>query len=98
MTSRTITANLRDSIDRARRLIQRGLALGPEARSEPLARLIARSLHGGIGTALCLVAAKGKLRREVALKEIGALIDPLDDELRANALGHHLLLTRGGRS
>ena len=63
-----------DNTDKARQLIELGLALDPEARSDTLARLIAASLHTGPGG---LVEPRGKRhaaqRAAVEAERAGAL-------------------------
>ena len=62
MKSSTLTSTTPDNTDRASQLIELGLAMDPEARSETLARLIAASLHTGEGTALERFAATVRQR------------------------------------
>lgn len=94
----TLTAAAPDNTDGAQQLIELGLALDPEARSETLARLIAGSVHGGIGTALCLFAATGELAPEAALEELNDVIVPFRQEGWLDALGSHILFARERRS
>lgn len=98
MNSSTLTAVAPDNTDRARQLIELGLALDPEARSETLARLIAASLHNGEGTALERFAATGHLDRQQALTELNDLRLPFEREGWIDALGRHVLLTTERRS
>lgn len=92
MNSSTITATAPDNTERARQLIELGLALDPEARSETLARLIAASLHTGDGTALERFAATGRLDRQQALTELNDLRLPFEREGWIDALGRYILL------
>lgn len=96
MNSSTITTATPDQTDKARQLIEIGLAMDPEARSETLARLIAASLHHGPGSALERFATTGVLAGQTALNELNQLRVPLDQEGWIDALGRHIL-TRGGR-
>lgn len=98
MNSSTTTAVTPDNTDRARKLIDLGLALDPEARSETLARLIAASLHTGEGTALERFAATGTLDHQQALTELNDLRLPFEREGWIDALGRHILLTSEKRS
>lgn len=97
MNSSTLTATP-DETSRAVQTIQLGLALDPEARSQTLARLIAASLHDGVGTALEFFASSGHLNAEEALHELNTLRVPLEQEGWVDALGRYILLTAGGRS
>ncbi|MDF1478769.1 hypothetical protein PYV02_06685 [Leifsonia sp. H3M29-4] len=97
MNSSTIITATPDQTDKARQLIEIGLAMDPEARSETLARLIAASLHHGVGTALERFASTGVLNRQDSLNELNQLRVPLEQEGWIDALGRHIL-TRGGRS
>lgn len=98
MNSSTITTTIApDETDKARQLIELGLAMDPEARSETLARLIAGSIHGGPDTALCHFAGTGELRAEEALAELNQLRLPFEQEEWVDALGQYIL-TRGARS
>lgn len=96
MNSSTTTSTP-DETDRARQLIELGLALDPEARSETLARLIAGTVHGGTDTALCWFAGSGELRPEEALDELNRLQVPYEQEGWVDALGRYIL-SHGGRS
>lgn len=87
-----------DQTDRARELIELGLAIDPEARSATLARLIAASVHDGTDTALGQFAATGTLAAEAALKELNRLRVPFEQEVWVDALGRYVLLHAGGRS
>lgn len=94
----TLTAlSTPDETDKARQLIELGLALDPDARTETLARLIAASIHTGTHTALGTFAATGELDASTALDELNAVKVPLEHERWIDALGHHILHT-GGRS
>ncbi|WP_448810393.1 hypothetical protein [Agromyces bauzanensis] len=95
-TTHAITAAAPDEADKARQLIELGLALDPEARSETLARLIAGSVHGGIDTALCWFAGTGELRPEKALAELNSVKVPFEQEGWVDALGRYIL-SQGGR-
>lgn len=99
MNSSTISTRIGapDETDKVRYLIEIGMAIDPEARSETLARLIAGSVHGGIDTALCWFASTGELRAETALAELNDLRVPLEQEGWVDALGRYILAT-GGRS
>lgn len=98
MNSATITTAVSpDETDKARQLIELGLAMDPDARSETLARLIAGSIHGGPNTALCHFAGTGELRPEEALAELNQLRLPFEQEDWVDALGQYIL-ARGGRS
>lgn len=92
MNSSTLTATAPDNTERARQLIELGLALDPEARSETLARLIAASLHTGDGTALEHFAATGYLDQQQALTELNDLRLPFEREGWIDALGRYILL------
>ncbi|KJL19573.1 hypothetical protein RL72_03226 [Microbacterium azadirachtae] len=92
----TLSAKL-DETEKARHLIELGLALDPDARSETLARLIAGSIHGGPATALERFAATGELDPESALSELNDLVVPLESEPWVDALGKHIV-TSGARS
>lgn len=96
MNSSTITTTP-DQSDKAQQLIELGLAMDPEARSETLARIIAGSIHGGPETALALFAGQGDLDAEEALLELNNLRVPFEHEPWIDALGRHIL-ARGGRS
>lgn len=98
MNSSTITAVAPDETDRARQLIELGLAMDAEARSETLARLIAATLHNGPGSALEAFASTGALDRQRMLQELNDLRIPLDQEGWVDALGRFILATAGGRS
>ena len=99
MNSSTTTASTApDQTDRARDLIELGLAIDPEARSGTLARLIAASVHHGTDTALGQFAATGTLAAEAALKELNRLRVPFEQEVWVDALGRYILLHAGGRS
>lgn len=97
MNSSTITATAPDETGRAQQLIELGLALDPEARSETLARLIAGSVHGGPDSALCRFAGTGDLQPEAALAELNHLRVPFEQEGWVDALGRYVL-AQGGRS
>lgn len=99
MNSSTTTASAApDQTDLARDLIELGLAIDPEARSETLARLIAASVHDGTDTALGQFAATGTLSAEAALKELNRLRVRFEQEVWVDALGRYILLHAGGRS
>lgn len=98
MNSSTITTPSIDETDKARQLIEIGLAMDPEARSETLARLIAASLHGGPGSPLEHFAATGDLNPQAALMELNELRVPLEQEGWVDALGRFILAAEGGRS
>lgn len=98
MNSSTITTAAPDETDRAREVIELGLTLDHEARSETLARLIAASLHDGPDTALERFAATGVLVAERALQELNDLRVPIEQEGWVDALGRYILLTAGDRS
>lgn len=87
-----------DETNQARDVIELGLAMDPEARSETLARLIAASLHGGFGSALERFAATGDLDAEPALQELNELHVPLEQEGWIDALGRYILTTPRCRS
>lgn len=97
MNSSTITTVVPDETGKAWQLIELGLALDPEARSETLARLIAGSIHDGPNTALGTFAGTGELRPEEALVELNHLRVPFEQEGWVDALGRYIL-ARGGRS
>ncbi|GAB2513102.1 hypothetical protein [Paramicrobacterium agarici] len=98
MNSSTITTTVSpDETGKAQQLIELGLAMDPEARSEILARLIAGSIHGGPETALCHFAGTGELRAEEALAELNQLRLPFEKEEWVDALGRYVL-ARGARS
>lgn len=96
MNSSTITTVSPDETGKAQQLIQLGLAMDPEARSETLARLIAGSIHSGPETALCHFAGTGELRAEEALAELNQLRLPFEKEEWVDALGRYVL-ARGAR-
>jgi len=98
MNSSTITtANGPDQSDKARQLIELGLAMDPEARSATLARLIAASVRSAHHHALRRFADTGELDAQSALDELNELRVPLEQEGWLDALGRHIL-THGGRS
>lgn len=86
-----------DETDLAQQTISLGLALDTEARSETLARLIASSLHEGLGTALEHFAAGGDLDTQRALEELNDVRVPRDQEAWVDALGNYILLAAGER-
>ncbi|WP_339619529.1 hypothetical protein [uncultured Salinibacterium sp.] len=101
MNSPTITttaAAAPDQTERARQIIELGLALDPEMRSHTLARLIAASLHEGSGTALEHFAATGTIDAENMLGELNYLVVPLEREGWVDALGRYVLFSAGARS
>ncbi len=100
MNSSTITtaSAAPDHTDRARELIELGLAMDPEARSETVARLIAASIHSGDGSALERFAATGELDRQNALAELNLVRLPLEREGWVDALGRYILLSQERRS
>ncbi len=97
MNSSTIITATPDQTGKAQQLIELGLAMDPDARSETLAPLIAASHHHGVGTALERFASTGVLDRQDALNELNQLRVPLEQEGWIDALGRHIL-TRGARS
>lgn len=97
-SSTTTRGAAQDHSDRARELIELGLALDPEARTETVARLIAASIHSGDGSALATFAATGTLDRQAALAELNLVRLPLEREGWVDALGRHILLAGGDRS
>lgn len=97
MTTTTITTRP-DETNKAQQLIELGLALDPEARSESLARLIAASLHDGPGTALERFAATGTLHGQRMLQEVNDLRVPIEQEGWVDALGRFIILSAGGKS
>ncbi|MGF2948231.1 hypothetical protein [Microbacterium alcoholitolerans] len=98
MNTSIATALGRDETENARQLVEIGLAMDREARSETLARLIAASLHGGPGSTLEHFAATGELSPQAALVELNELQVPLEQEGWVDALGRFILATAGGRS
>jgi hypothetical protein len=98
MNTATTTIAAPDQSDRARELIELGLAMDPEARSETVARLIAASIHSGDGSALARFAATGQLDRQAALAELNLVRLPIEREGWVDALGRHILLAGGDRS
>jgi hypothetical protein len=96
-TITTVTATAPDESEKARQLIEIGLAMDPEARSQTLARLIAASLHDGLGTALETFASSGQLNAQRELEELNDLRVPIEQEGWIDALGR-FVLTQGGRS
>ena len=63
-----------DQSIRARQHINAALAeAGDELIDPATARIIAASVHGGYGTALCTFAATGVLREKAALTELRAV-------------------------
>lgn len=97
-SSTTIRTTAPDETDRARELIEIGLTLDPEARSETLARLIAASLHHGPGSALEIFASTGHLDQQGGLAELNNVRVPFELEGWVDALGRYILLNSGGRS
>lgn len=96
-SSTTITPAISpDETEKARELIELGLALDPEARTDTLARLIAASVHGGPNTALGIFVSTGQLNASAALDELNAVVVPIEQERWVDALGHHIV-TQGGR-
>lgn len=87
-----------DETDRARELIELGLTLDPEARSQTVARLIAATIHSGGGSALERFAATGALDRQSALTELNLVRLPIEREGWVDALGRYILLTPEDRS
>ncbi|GGF31436.1 hypothetical protein GCM10010922_03100 [Microbacterium sorbitolivorans] len=79
-----------DESESAAQLIQLGLAMDPEARSETLARLIAASLHDGPGTALYAFANGIGFNAQAMLDELNSLCVPLEQECWVDALGRHI--------
>jgi|GEM_PF-5779540 len=72
----TITAARKapDQSNRARQHINAALAeSGVELIDRTTARIIAATVHGGYGTALCTFAATGVLRGDAALAELRAV-------------------------
>ena len=98
MNSSIITTATPDQSAKARQLIELGLAMDPEARSETLARLIAGSVHSGTDTALHRFAGVGELCHEAALAELNSFRVPFEKEAWVDALGRYILATAGGRS
>lgn len=92
------TTAVPDETDRARELIELGLTLDPEARSQTLARLIAATIHSGDGSALERFAAAGTLDRQAALAELNLVRLPLEREGWVDALGRYILLSVEVRS
>ena len=92
MNSSTITtaSATPDQTDRARELIELGLAMDPKARSETVARLIAASIHSGDCSALERFAATGELDRQNALAELNLVRLPFEREGWVDALGRHI--------
>lgn len=97
MNSSTTTTASADAANQARDVIELGLAMDPEARSETLARLIAATVHGGFGSTLERFAATGDLDAESALHELNELQVPLDQEGWIDALGRYILTAPRGR-
>lgn len=98
MNPSTITrAAAPDETEKARQLIELGLALDPAARSVTVARLIAASLHTGADTALERFAATGTLDAQAALTELNQLVVPFHQEGWVETLGQHIVAT-GDRS
>ncbi|HEX4058067.1 MAG TPA: hypothetical protein VHX87_07105 [Galbitalea sp.] len=63
-----------DQSIRARQRINAAIAEpGVELIDTATARIIAASVHGGYGTALCTFAATGVLKEKAALAELGAV-------------------------
>lgn len=87
-----------DETDRARELIELGLTLDPEARSQTVARLIAATIHSGDGSALATFAATGTLDRQSALAELNLVRLPIEREGWVDALGRYILLGPEDRS
>ena len=87
-----------DETDRARELIELGLTLDPEARSQTLARLIAATIHSGDDSALARFAATGTLDRQNALAELNLVRLPIEREGWVDALGRYILLSPEDRS
>ena len=87
-----------DSSRRAEQLIELGLTLDPEARSEAVARVIAATIHDGNDTALHRFAGTGDLHHQKALEELNDVIVPFEQEWWVDALGRHILYTKAGGS
>lgn len=85
-----------DQSERATITINTWLSFDQEAQDTLLARLIAATLHDGLGTALETFAATGELNAEQALQELNKAHIPLEREGWVDALGRHILAT-GGR-
>lgn len=96
MTSTPTVTSSPAETDHARELIELGLALDPDVRSDTLARLIAASLHPGPGSHLEHFATTGALDHEGALDELNRLRLPFEQEGWIDALGRHILYS--GRS
>ncbi|MBT9605764.1 hypothetical protein [Microbacterium sp.] len=96
-TSTTTRAAAPDETEKARQLIELGLALDPAARSVTVARLIAASLHAGPDTALKRFAATGTLDAQAALDELNNLHVPFSQEGWVETLGQYIVAT-GDRS
>ncbi|MFD6699428.1 MULTISPECIES: hypothetical protein [unclassified Microbacterium] len=92
------TAAAPDETGRARELIELGLTLDPEARSQTLARLIAATVHSGDGSTLATFASTGVLDREAALAELNLVRLPIEREGWVDALGRFILLSPEDRS
>ncbi|MDQ4213754.1 hypothetical protein [Microbacterium capsulatum] len=97
-SSTTTTIPAPDETERARQLIELGLAVDPEARSQTLARLIAASLHQGPDTALGRFASTGQLDQQACLDELNQLRVPFEQEAWIDAFGRFVLFSAGGRS
>ncbi|MDQ1138465.1 hypothetical protein QE410_003264 [Microbacterium sp. SORGH_AS 1204] len=87
-----------NSSHRAEQLIELGLSLDPEARSEAVARLIAATIHDGSDTALHRFAGTGELQHQKALEELTDVIVPFEQEGWVDALGRHILYAKAGGS
>jgi hypothetical protein len=99
MNSSTLTTMaVPDETDRARELIEIGMTLDPEARSQTLARLIAATIHSGDDSALAVFAGTGQLDRQAALAELNLVRLPIEREGWVDALGRFILLSPEDRS
>jgi hypothetical protein len=94
----TPTVTTPDQTDKARQIITLMLSLDPEARSRTLARIIAATLHDGVGSALEHFAGANQLDPETALQELNDLRVPLEQEDWIDVLGRYVLFTAGDRS
>jgi hypothetical protein len=94
----TSTLTTPDQTDRAQEIIELWMSVDPEAQDTVLARLIAATLHGGLGSALERFAGMGELDPEAALQEVNDVRVPLEREAWVDLLGRYILSGAGGRS
>jgi hypothetical protein len=94
----TSTLTTPDQTDRAQEIIDLWMSVDPEAQDAVLARLIAATLHGGLGSALERFAGTGDLDPQAALQEVNDVRVPLEREAWVDVLGRFIVSGAGGRS